>query len=449
MALRERRAGDAQVMRHAILRLRERGLMSLTAARGSVRAWASGAWVGALLAALALAIAGCAPAGGASTGGVSTGVASSTATATASGPAPTATPAPAPPHAFAWFEYDNHATPQVWASVNGGSPHQITHVAPPPADGCDNEIAWSPPVFSPDLTHIAAALGSYNCGDGDLEGPVSILSASSGAISAVPGNHDIRATARAAGWLDASDIWFVSASSIYTYHLGAASATQLPGISNAVEAAVRGSTLFWDSVNTSSTSSWSYTLHRYDLGVHSALAGSIALGAWGTCACSLGDVATPGWDAAPDGAHIAYQVVTPHISSDGGISSSKIYYASADGSGATQIARYMVTNQLVDMQISPNGQWVAFTGALPSPATLTASVSSPGGAGDSTFHGYTPDTYDYPVWKWDSSQFWASKIGAAGVEIGDPHGALYNFHRGGSSSVGVAGGFNPWYTIGS
>ncbi len=411
------------------------------------------AWAGALLAGVALAIVGCAPAGGTSTGGSSSagtstaGAATATATA-ASGPAPTATPAPAPPHVFAWYQYDSHATPQLWASVNGGSPAQITHVAPPPADGCDTEVAWGLPVFSPDLSKIVTALGSYGCGDGDLEGPVSVVSASGGSISAVPGSHNVRLTERSAGWLDASDIWFVSAGNIYTYHLGAGSASQLPGVSNAVEAAVRGSTLFRDSVDTSSTSSWSYTLHRYDLGVHSALAGSVSLGAWGTCACSPGDLHTPGWDASPDGAHIVYQVITPHVSSSGGIASSKIYYASADGSGATQIARYMVTTQLAKLQISPDGHWVAFTNALPSPATLTASVSSPGGAGDSTFHGYSPDTYNYPVWKWDSTQFWAAKVDAADAQPGASTGSLYRFNLGGSSAVGVSGGYNPWYTIG-
>ncbi len=285
------------------------------------------------------------------------------------------------------------------------------------------------------------------------KGPVSVLSASSGAITTVPGNHNIRLTERDAGWLDASNIWFVSVGGIYTYHLGAASATQLPGVANAVEAAVRGSTLFWDSVDTSSSTSWSYTLRRYDLGVHSALAGSVSLGASGVCQCSPGDFHTPGWDASPNGAHIVYQVVTPSASPSGGIASSKIYYASADGSGATQIAHYLVTTQLVKLQISPNGQWVAFTNALPSPATLTASVSTPGGAGDSTFHGYSPDTYNYPVWKWDSTQFWAGKVDAAdgqpGATSGPGAGVLYRFNLGGSSAVGVMGGFNPWYTIGS
>ena len=94
------------------------------------------------------------------------------------------------------------------------------------------------------------------------------------------------------------------------------------------------------------------------------------------------------------------------------------------------------------------GNWVAFTNALPSPATLTASVSSPGGAGDSTFHGYSPDTYNYPVWKWDSSQFWAAKVDTANADPGATNAALYRFTLGGSSAVGVAGGYNPWYTIG-
>lgn len=412
--------------------------------------------MGVLSAGLALALAGCASTSGALTGGGSSSAASSTtATATTSAPAPTATSSAPPSHAFAWYQYDSHAAPQIWASVNGDTPHQITHIGPPPAGGCDTEVAWSPPVFSPDLTHIVASLGSFNCGDGYLFGPVSVITVSGGSIATVPGSapaNQIRLTERTAGWLDASTIWFVSTNgSIMKYHLGSPSATPLPVISNAVEAAVRGSTMFWESVNTTSTSSWPYALHRYDLTSYSSIGGTINLGAWGTCQCSPGDLHTPGWDASPDGAHIAYQVVTPNISSSGGITSSKIYYANADGSAATQIAHAMVTHDLVKMQISPSGQWVAFTTAPPSPATLTASVSSSGGVGDSSFHGYSPDTYDYPVWKWDSTQFWAGSVDAAdaqpGTTSGPSVGSLYRFNLGGSSVVGVAGGYNPWYTI--
>jgi len=107
-------------------------------------------------------------------------------------------------------------------------------------------------------------------------------------------------------------------------------------------------------------------------------------------------------------------MAAPKSGPDMGIASSKIYYAQADGSGASQIAHYMATNTLVRMQISPNGQLVAFTNALPSPSVITASASSPGNSGDPNFHSYTPAAVDFPVWKWDSSQFWAATNEAGG-----------------------------------
>ncbi len=96
------------------------------------------------------------------------------------------------------------------------------------------------------------------------------------------------------------------------------------------------------------------------------------------------------------------------------VSSSKVYYANADGSGATQIAHALVATSTALLLFSWDGQWVAFTGAMPSPTTLTASVNSSGGSGDPTFHAYTPDTSNYPVWKWDNTQFWATA--STGIE---------------------------------
>ncbi len=390
--------------------------------------------------------------GGATTGGSSSSAPTATATHASVAPTATTAPASAPAHAFAWFQYDSHNAPQIWASLNGGAPQQITHIGPPSTTGCNVEVAWSPPVFSPDLTHIVAALGSYQCGDGDMYGPASIISVSSGTITQLPGGpsaNAMRVTERDAGWLNNSTIWYIGDNgNAYTYHLGAASKAQLPGIANAVEGAVRGSTLFWDSINTSNSAAWYYTLRRYSLSTHSALSGSVNLGGVGTCKCSPGDFHTPGWDASPNGAHVAYQVVTPSTSINGGIASSHIYYASASFSGVTHIAQAMITNQLVKMQFSPNGQWLAFTNALPSPSTLTASVSSSGGSGDPTFHGYSPETYNYPVWKWDSTQFWAGTVDAADTNPPSITGVLYRFNRGAGSAVGVSGGYNPWYTIG-
>jgi hypothetical protein len=196
----------------------------------------------------------------------------------------------------------------------------------------------------------------------------------------------------------------------------------------------------------SSTNNWTTSLHRFDLSTHAALSGSISLGQVHGCACSTGDFHLQGWDVSPDGSHIVYQVTTPLISGNFGIAASHIYYANADGSGATPIARNMSTNQLVRMQVSPNGQLVAFSDAPPSPSVLTASVSSPGDAGDPAFRSYSPDAVGYPVWKWDNSSFWASNSDGYGVS--GPGTAIYYYVVGSSSgAVGVNSGFNPWYTI--
>ncbi len=390
--------------------------------------------VGAIVS-LAALLAACAGSGGGTSTGGATGTATASATATATTAAATATPTVAPPHALAWFKLDSHHIPQIWASVNGAAPTQITHVAPD-GSACDDQVAWSPPVFSPDLTHIVASMGSYNCGDGDMTGPVSVIKASNGSITTLSASYQVRTTIRSMGWLDNSTIWFATYSGVYSYALGGAP-TQISNVSHVEDAVVRGSTLFMQTSAFSSPTTM-YSIVRFDLNSHTLLSGSINQGKVGSCQCSPGDAHGPGWDVSPDGSHIVYQYVTPSSSSQGGITSSKIYYASSDGSGATHIAQAMVTTATCLMQFSWDGQWVAFTEAPPSPATLTASVNSSGGSGDPTFHGYSPDTSNYPVWKWDNSQFWATTSAPA----------LERFNRGGSGSVGVAGGQNPWYTIG-
>jgi hypothetical protein len=311
-------------------------------------------------------------------------------------------------------------------------------------------VAWSPPVFSPDLTHIVASVGSYNCGDGAMTGPISVVTVAGGTVTNVPGGPQdttVRLTQRTAGWVNNTTIWYITYNGLHTYTLGAGSATTLAGVTNPEEAVSRGTTLFWEE-NVFGGPGYTLTLHRYNLAAHAAMPGTINLGQVHMCACSPGDYRTPGWDASPDGSHVVYQSVTPKAGADYGIASSTIYYANADGSGASQIAHYMATNYLIRIQIAPNGQLVAFANALPSPSVITASVNSPGNAGDPNFHAYTPDAVDFPVWKWDSSQFWA-----ATKEPGDNYGgagALESFTVGAASgTTGVAGGYNPWYTIGS
>ncbi|HUY77969.1 MAG TPA: hypothetical protein VMV29_14445 [Ktedonobacterales bacterium] len=413
------------------------------------------------LLALALALAGCSSTAGTTTGGggsTSTGGHTATATPTAnvgdgvgSG---TATPSvPAPAHAFAWYQIDGSQVPQIWASLNGGASQQITHVAADHAD-CDDQVAWGLPVFSPDLTHIVSSLGSYNCGDGGLSGQISIVNVSSGSVTpvgAAGANTSIQLPERADGWLDNSTIWYVNYAGLFTYALGASTPTLVTPLNQPFDAVLRGSTLFWTEFATTSGSGGSVTLHRYDISSHSDLGTSISLGSTTNCHCSPGGVMVPGWDASPDGSHIAYQVVSPSSSGNlNDVGSSHFYYANADGSGASQIASYVTTNHIARLLISPNGQLVAISSALPSPSVITASVSSPGHNGDPNLHFYSPDGVSFPVWKWDSATFWAAH---AEPGNGTGNGATPNIEHynvgAGSGSLGVAGGYNPWYTIGS
>lgn len=408
-------------------------------------------WFAGLSLGLAMVLAGCSST--ATVTVTSTGTAGATATATnagasGGGSAPTAAPAVAPQHAFAWFQVDSHNVPQIWASINGGNPQQITHVAPDGA-ACDDQVAWSPPVFSPDLTHIVASLGSFNCGDGALTGPVSVITVSNGSIHTLSSSLQVAGVdARSMGWLDNSHIWFITYANVYTYTLGASAPTQAlgsnPGLRDAVR---RGSTLFLQVETPTTPNDW--TIEQFNLSSHMIEGIAIDQGNTGACKCSPGDAHGPGWDVAPDGFHITYQKVTPNTSSQGGIASSKIYTSGTDGANKKQIALAMITTATCLLQYSWDGQWIAFTEAPPSPATLTASVNTSGGSGDPNFHGYSPDTSQYPVWKWDNSQFWAATVSVDAMGGSLPSNAgIENFHRNGSSSLGVAKGFNPWYTVG-
>jgi hypothetical protein len=299
-------------------------------------------------------------------------------------------------------------------------------------------------MFSPNLTHIVASIGGYNCGDGTVQGPIDIITVSTGAISQIPtANAFDLSSDRTDGWLNNSTVFFINGNGLYTYTLGAGSPVLVTALADPWEAVLRGSILFWQQMSFNNTThDWITSLHRYDIATHTALSGSISLGQVHECECSPGDFNLQGWDVSANGSHVVYQKTTPLTGSNFGVASSRIYYANADGSGATQIAQYMSTNWTARLLISPNGQMVAFSNALPSPSVISASVNSPGNAGDPNFHAYTPDASSFPVWKWDNSSFWASS-----GDIG-PDTAIHYFTVGVSGSViGVNHGFNPWYTI--
>jgi hypothetical protein len=374
-------------------------------------------------------------------------------------PGPTATPT-APPRALAWFQVDGAGAGQIWASLNGDSARQITHMAALSGD-CVRDQHWSPPVFSPNLSHVVGGWGSGSCGDGPEQGDLFTVDTASGAATAAGGAcfHNIRLSLRQTGWVNNNTIWWIDGRNVYTQTLGGACAT-LGAIGSsggssyvyAEDATLRGNTLFYVAASGSgSATSITYALRRFDMTAHAVLGGSIDLGSTRPCACSPGDASSPGFDVSADGAHVVYQRVAPagSGSSQEGVASSQFFYASADGGGATRIASYATASSFARMQLAPNGQLVAVARAQSSPTVFTASVTSAGNNGDPNLHFYTPDAFSYPVWKWDSSTFWASTREIAQV-YPPTTGNVEHFDLGvGAGSVGVAGGANPWYTIGA
>ncbi|HEY1390363.1 MAG TPA: hypothetical protein VGF38_17635 [Ktedonobacterales bacterium] len=378
--------------------------------------------------------------------------AGATATGGSSGPAgATATPTP-PPHALAWFQSDSHHVGQIWASINGGAAHQVTHMPSSTADCPYNEF-WSPPVFSPNLSKIAAAWGSSDCTDGAEHGPIYIINATTGAATKVA-SSDIRLSLRQTGWIDNSTIWWIDGRHVYRYTVGGATSTNLGALGGnfAEDAVLRSSTLYYTTHTGSGLPGDGFQLQRFDMTSHSVLAGSVNLGATNPCECSRNDAMSPGFDVSHDGSHIVYQKVSPVSGSGGdeeGVASSQFFYANADGSGASRIATVATAASMVKMQISPNGRLVAVARAEPAPSVFTASVTSAGLSGDPSLHFYTPDGRSYPVWKTDNATFWAGTKDLADIGFG-PATNMEHFDLGvGAGSVGAAGGSNPWYTIGS
>lgn len=349
---------------------------------------------------------------------------------------PTATPLP--PQTLAWVQDDSSGNPQVWATIAGAAPRQISH-----NDGsvvC-GEVAFGPPVFSPDATHVAV-VGGVGCGDGQSHGPVFVVDVATGALTQVPDADSLTDT-RSLTWLDNTTLLINGAA---TYTLGAASATNLPGSPGGIEAVVRGSTLFYLASGGTPGSALTAAIHRYSLTSHSDLGSPISLGGFDLPTdSSPGDFHFQGWDVSPDGSHVAYQVTTAAAVTDSnpaGIGGSRVYYANADGSGASQILQYMTTNSMIDLRFSPDGSQVAVTGAEPAPDIISGCVASPGTRSDPCFHSYSLPagyaSFAYPVWSSDGHTF---IVAVAGPSVT----ALYRFTVGSASgSVFQPSAQNPW-----
>lgn len=391
--------------------------------------------------------------------GCSLGSSSASVVGTATTTSATATPT-APPHALAWFQEDGSGVGQIWASINDGPAHQVTHMAQPAGD-CVRDQHWSPPVFSPNLTHIVGGWGSGACGDGPEQGDLYVVDASTGAAATVPSQSstpgNILLSVRQAGWVNNTTIWWTDGHTVYEYVLGAAHSTALGDIASnsgnsytyGADAVLRGNTLFVAMVSgTSAVLHRTFAFRRFDMTTHALLPGSINLGSDSICECSLGNIMQPGFDVSADGSHIVYQVVTPATGSGAvGIAGSQFFYAHADGSAASRIASYATSTSFAYIQLSPNGHLASISNAYPSPSILTASVTSAGAKGDPNLHFYSPDGSTYAVWDWQGASIWAGTEDIGGGSA-SPNVERYTLGAG-SGSVAEAGGNNPWYTIGS
>jgi hypothetical protein len=397
--------------------------------------------------ALALAIFGCAVGGGASGGG-----------GTTSGP--TATPTP-PPHALAWFQTDSAGVGQVWASINGGTPSQITHLTVPSGE-CVRDDNWVPPIFSPDLRHIVTSWSITSCGDIGPADDLYVVDVSTGAATLLArdsgGLYFLRQ--RSAGWIDNSTMWFMDQLNLEQIAIGGAPTTLARLGSDTglhqktlMDAVLRGHTLFFVTATINSASygtniEYDYSLQRFDMTSRTTMGGSVNLGSAWDCQCVArapyaNSALSPGFDVSSDGAHIVYQQVAPNPSTtSSGVASSKFFYANADGSGASRIASYATSISFAPMQLAPNGATVAVTHALPSPSVFTASVTSPGARGDPGLSFYSTDAGSYPAWSWDGRSFSASANFRSGdiiqFTVGTPAGAVV-----------TPSGYNPWSAMGS
>jgi hypothetical protein len=340
-------------------------------------------------------------------------------------------PPPTPPQfGLAWFAPDGSGEQQLYGNYFGFKGRQITHV-PTSISPCESAWQWGPPIFSPDLKRIVVGWNSAPTCDHQLEGDLTLVQVATGVM--VPAGAGsigscrphVALTYRVAGWLNNDTIWAIDAVHFYTLSaidntckVSATLGDHSTGTtSTIVDAVVRGTTLYYSLASGGIATtcqvcgpgtpvSQGHTLHRYDLLTNKPLPGTIDLGN-GTTAFGA-----PGFDVTPDGQHIAYQVLT---SVAGANPTSHVYYANADGSGATEVLTASSQAETYRyLQLSPDGLHLSIANVglaidtdgylvdLPTTApTVVHDVGNIGGG--------------YPQWLFDSSSYYVS-----GLAPGEP-----------------------------
>jgi hypothetical protein len=273
------------------------------------------------------------------------------------------------------------------------------------------------PVLSPDGAHVAFSRGFGQDDIYQTAGSIYLADTTSGSTMQVPHSGG-QVNNRMYAWQDSGNLIATTPSGVLErYNLASQGSVMLPstpevnGFAQFDDLEVRGSTLWFDVTQTANGIGQT-TLYAYDLGNSSVLR-RVSLG---TTVDGLPNLPAnthwQGWDVSPDGQHVVYQVTgTSGSGFDTRVSSSALWYANADLSGASRILQYLSTTNVVHLTLSPDGNWVAVTDAWPTPNVVSGSVHSGGGQNDPTFHSYTPDGVDQPAWESDSASFYASTSG--------------------------------------
>jgi hypothetical protein len=315
---------------------------------------------------------------------------------------------------------NTNTSPQLWISVQGGPPRQLTHLTWSSADpGLTSGYWLGTPAISPDGAHVAFGMGY---GQGDVyqtSCAIYVADTASGAIVPVPTSGGL-VNNRLYAWLDNNTLIAKTHSDaiekydVATQNMGVlASIPAVNGFGQLDDLEVRGTTLWFD-ITQDSNGVGQTTLYAYDLATSQILR-HVSLGYTVDSLPGMpAETHWQGWDVSPDGQHLVWQQTTVASGQyDHRINSSAIWYASVDLSNPSRILRYLSTNSVVHLAISPDGNWVAVTDAAPTPNVVSGSVHSAGAQGDPTFHSYTPDAVDQPAWESDSASFYATS--SAGI----------------------------------
>lgn len=340
---------------------------------------------------------------------------------------------------MAWVEpATGSGTPQVWAIPDCGGPRQITHLRATELsnDGCPTIRLLGYPMLAPDLRHILVGVDCTPPGSAGTAGVLLVVDVATGRYErAAPGGRAAAPTVagdttRTYGWVDDSHVVGLSVEGAFEHTLNGAS-TELLG-PDVVDLVVRGNTLFYQ--NPEIAGHRDTTIRTYDL--TSQADQTVAIQSSVTMPNNLPPAYYPtgghlqGWDVSPDGLHIAYEVTAP-ATAPASVSTSRIYYADANGQNATRIASYTGTDRPVKLRFSPDGKRIAITESEPVPDAIVACVNTAGHRGDPCLEFYSSDVYDYPAWTIDGASFYATAVPSA---TGSYSAGLYQFKINGSST---------------